>query len=140
MLTADEPRRITDFLAGIDVSVAQISERKLGLEARFPEFLHHLLPPTWATVRSDVLRELEQAERNHVTSCLNGWLRWPAEQHRLTAPRPLHPQDLPRSAALAATSLPPFHTETALSLREHMNDKALPKSRWAGGIDVCTTR
>ncbi|MFE9632713.1 hypothetical protein [Streptomyces sp. NPDC006463] len=63
MLTVDEPLRIADFLAGLDVSLAQISERKLGLEARFPEFLHHLLPPTKATVCGNVLRELEQVER-----------------------------------------------------------------------------
>lgn len=66
VLTADEPRRIADFLAGLDASLARIAERKLSLEASFLAFLYRLLPPTRATVRSGVVRELEQVERNLV--------------------------------------------------------------------------
>ncbi|MEV7208692.1 MULTISPECIES: hypothetical protein [unclassified Streptomyces] len=66
VLMADEPRRIADFLTALDESLAQIVERKLSLEASFLAFLYRLLPPTRATVRRGVVRELEQVERNLV--------------------------------------------------------------------------
>jgi tetratricopeptide (TPR) repeat protein len=62
-LTADEIPRMEAFLGGFDERLRTLARLGEGAASSFLAFLYRLLPPTRASMRSGVIRELERVER-----------------------------------------------------------------------------